>query len=99
MIRREATLHTMEGDVVKLPIPKEDQYWEIELRIQCVDNQSGSATTRSYNPAQYTAHVRRDTLERAGLLPKSKESLESPISLEDLCRQVLEHLGVSFQEG
>jgi hypothetical protein len=96
MIERTASLKTVEGDELKFPLPEGQQFWEIRLSYSSIDRCSGYAYQGK--PADTVLHVRRATLERAGLLPLEDTKEEGPATEtpEQLMIRLLERLGVRF---
>ena len=98
MIEATATLKTVEGDVVSLPLSKDDgrQFWEVRMTTSCMTNTGQCSSSPS---SITTLHVRRETLERAGLLPAINIAPEKPTETpEQLAIRLLGMLGVKFEE-
>ena len=87
------------GKTKVLPIPIRDpniQLFELTISMRSMDNKTGIA---SYSPTTVRViHVPRELLEKANILPETGVLPQKKITVEDLLTQVLEHLGVKFEE-
>lgn len=96
MIETKHTVTTIDGQ--RIVLQKDGpQVWEVQIMIACIDPETGHHGNSWESPR--SAHVTREPLERAGLLPISKDSIvkEKADTTDDLIRQIFEHLGVSFE--
>lgn len=93
MIIRTAKVKMFEGDEIEIPIPKGKQIWELTVSRSCLSI-NGSAGERS---TIATIHVKRETLERAGLLPvvdTKGESESQKETTEQLLTRLLASIGI-----
>lgn len=99
MIERTAVLKTWEGDQVALPLANNDsrQFFLVRVVAQPIDPNGNPCFTESLVTS---VHLRRETLERAGILPIARDSAVQEVeeTPEDLLKRLLVRIGVVFQE-
>lgn len=100
MLKVESTIITHSGKQIKLPVLESGRnLFEVRVSIAPVSNTTGVAIHSQYSGHVGSFHATRTECEDWGLLQPPKEKVKpQPPKLADKILEILEELGVSFDE-